>query len=167
MTDQEIWERERGFWLDGVAYYHDNMVEAAQMVFPDPVGILKGSQILEGLEAAPRWTAVEMDGRRDGRPHRGSARRHTGPGLPRHRNARRIRPLRGPVLQHLCPPGRQVDLAVASADAAPVIYSNPAQGSSRATGSASTMRSNPPSGTRPASDWPSTNTVASGATRAR
>lgn len=63
MTDQEIWERERGFWLDGVAYYHENMVEAAQMVFPDPVGILKGSQILEGLEAAPRWTAVEMGDR--------------------------------------------------------------------------------------------------------
>lgn len=33
------------------------------MTFPDPIGILKGEAILEGLKGAPRWEAVEMEER--------------------------------------------------------------------------------------------------------
>lgn len=60
MQDQDIWQREESFWLDGVAFYRDNMAAEAQMVFADPVGILKGDEILDGLKAAPRWAAVEF-----------------------------------------------------------------------------------------------------------
>lgn len=61
MNVEDVWEREKGFWLDGPGFYGDRMVPGAQMVFPDPVGILKGDDILAGLKGAPRWDAVEME----------------------------------------------------------------------------------------------------------
>jgi hypothetical protein len=60
MAGDDIWEREEGFWLDGPGFFEANMAGNALMVFPDPVGILKGRAILEGLRGAPRWDAVEM-----------------------------------------------------------------------------------------------------------
>lgn len=56
-----IWERERGFWLNGPAFYAEHMAPGAVMVFPPPVGILQGADILAGIEAGPRWDSVEMD----------------------------------------------------------------------------------------------------------
>jgi hypothetical protein len=32
----------------------------AKMVFPEPVGILEGDQILQGLKGAPRWKSVDI-----------------------------------------------------------------------------------------------------------
>jgi hypothetical protein len=61
MTVNDIWEKEKSFWLDGPAFYVDHMVADAQMVFPDPVGILKGDEILHGLKEAPRWQSVEIE----------------------------------------------------------------------------------------------------------
>lgn len=60
MSDGGIWKVETGFWLDGPKFYDEHMISAAQMVFPDPVGILKGREILNGLKEAPRWASVEM-----------------------------------------------------------------------------------------------------------
>lgn len=61
MFDEEIWKLETGFWLDGPRFYDEHMISNAQMVFPAPVGILKGEEILDGLKAAPRWASVEME----------------------------------------------------------------------------------------------------------
>ena len=60
MTATDLWDRERGFWLDGPAFYADHMLPGAQMTFPDPVGILTGTAILDGLRGAPRWRTVTM-----------------------------------------------------------------------------------------------------------
>ena len=63
MAVTRIWDTEQSFWLDGPAFYATHMVPAAQMVFPAPVGILKGEERLGGLDGAPRWDSVEMDER--------------------------------------------------------------------------------------------------------
>ncbi len=61
MAPEEIWKTEQGFWLDGPKFYEEHMEPSALMVFPEPVGILKGGDILDGLKGAPRWRTVEME----------------------------------------------------------------------------------------------------------
>lgn len=56
----DLWTRERGFWLEGADFHRAHLAAGAVMVFPPPVGILEGGQILDGLEGAPRWEAVEF-----------------------------------------------------------------------------------------------------------
>ncbi|WP_432692050.1 DUF4440 domain-containing protein [Pseudooceanicola sp. C21-150M6] len=51
---------EKSFWLDGPNFYENAMVPDACMIFPAPVGILKGEEILEGLKQAPRWQSVDF-----------------------------------------------------------------------------------------------------------
>ncbi|MDT0684255.1 nuclear transport factor 2 family protein [Roseicyclus sp. F158] len=55
---EELWSAERDFWLSGQKHYEEATAEGAVMVFPDPVGILTGRAIIEGLQAAPRWSEV-------------------------------------------------------------------------------------------------------------
>ena len=124
MATHEVWELERGFWLDGPKFYDDHMIAAAQMVFPDPVGILKGEAILKGLEEAPRWGTVDMEERSEL-----SGGRHPGPRISRDRQTRRRTFLRRLVLEHLHLPRRSPEADVSSADTASL---------------------EPPTGTRPA-----------------
>lgn len=63
MDSEELWKMEESFWLEGPAFYERSMALNAQMVFPAPVGILKGSKIVDGLRQAPRWESVEFDGK--------------------------------------------------------------------------------------------------------
>jgi hypothetical protein len=61
MTDAELWELEKAFWLEGPAFYRAWMHASAVMVFPAPVGILSGREpILATLKDAPRWRSVEL-----------------------------------------------------------------------------------------------------------
>jgi len=55
---KELWDIEKALWLEGEEFFADHMVDDAVMVFPQPVGILRGAEILEGLKDAPRWTSV-------------------------------------------------------------------------------------------------------------
>ena len=57
----ELWDCERGFWLDGAPHYERHLAPDARMVFPESASILDAVQIMEGLEGAPRWEAVEFD----------------------------------------------------------------------------------------------------------
>lgn len=57
----ELWQIERRLWLDGADFFADHMADDALMVFPDPVGILEGEAIVEGLRHAPRWSSVDME----------------------------------------------------------------------------------------------------------
>jgi hypothetical protein len=59
MPHDALWELERGFWLQGVAHFRRFMAPDCVMVLPE-VGILAGPAILQGLESAPRWDAIEM-----------------------------------------------------------------------------------------------------------
>lgn len=61
MDYRELWKLEKSFWLDGPEFYKSSMAADARMVFPVPVGILAGQEILEGLRQGPRWKSVELD----------------------------------------------------------------------------------------------------------
>ena len=61
MNSGELWKMEEGFWLDGPAFYEKSMAPDARMVFPAPVGILAGPEIVEGLRQAPRWKSVDFN----------------------------------------------------------------------------------------------------------
>lgn len=58
----EIWELERNFWLGGAEHFERTMADKCLMAFPDPVGILEGSHIVETLKGVPRWVSIEMTG---------------------------------------------------------------------------------------------------------
>lgn len=55
-----LWEMEKDFWLDGPAFYEASMASNACMVFPAPVGILIGPEIIDGLRQAERWKSVDF-----------------------------------------------------------------------------------------------------------
>jgi hypothetical protein len=63
MAEHTIWKREEAFWLGGADLFREQMHPSAQMVFPDPVGILTGEAVLMALEAAPRWTEATLSDR--------------------------------------------------------------------------------------------------------
>lgn len=56
----DIWTLELGLWLGGVDDFAHHMIDGCLMVFPEPVGILRGNEILERLARTPRWETVEM-----------------------------------------------------------------------------------------------------------
>lgn len=60
MDFERLWEMEESFWLDGPDFYDRAMAADARMVFPPPVGILAGEQIVEGLKQGPRWESVDF-----------------------------------------------------------------------------------------------------------
>ena len=62
-VEQELWELEERFWLDGAEAYRKRLVSDAVMVFPYPAGILQGDAIIDGVESAPRWRSVVMSDR--------------------------------------------------------------------------------------------------------
>ena len=57
----DLWDCERGFWLDGVPHYERHLAPDARMVFPEPTGILDAVAIMQGLEGAPRWESLDLD----------------------------------------------------------------------------------------------------------
>ncbi len=61
-----LWDLERRLWLDGEPRYRAALDPACMMTFG--FGVLAGEAIMESLEAAPRWTSVDMAERRLTRP---------------------------------------------------------------------------------------------------
>lgn len=59
---EEIVELERALWLEGAERFRACMAEGCVMVFPEPVGILRGDDILAGLEGVPRWSDLALAG---------------------------------------------------------------------------------------------------------
>jgi hypothetical protein len=62
MTDAEFWETERGLWLGGGDALRRWVPPECLMVFPEPVGILTGTTVVETIAPAPRWQRVELLG---------------------------------------------------------------------------------------------------------
>jgi len=56
----DLWNAEESFWIDGPEFYEKRMMADACMVFPSPVGILEGQEILDGLRQGPRWQSVDF-----------------------------------------------------------------------------------------------------------
>ncbi|SDE11097.1 hypothetical protein SAMN05421538_10463 [Paracoccus isoporae] len=61
MDFEPLWDMEKRFWLDGPDFYKSSLASDARMVFPPPVGILAGKQIVEGLKQGPRWQSVDFE----------------------------------------------------------------------------------------------------------
>ena len=59
MTDDEIWEIERKLWLADPEIYERAMDPECIMVFPQ-VGIMKSTDVIEGLKSGSRWDDVRM-----------------------------------------------------------------------------------------------------------
>ncbi len=57
---ESLWAEEENFWLEGPDFYRAHMVPDAVMDFPEPTGLLKGEQVLNALENAPRWDSVSF-----------------------------------------------------------------------------------------------------------
>ena len=65
MSNQtDFWNFEKHFWTEGAGFFRDNMARNAIMVFPAPVGMLSGEEIIDGLDGAPRWDEVEFEDRK-------------------------------------------------------------------------------------------------------
>ncbi|MGI3168834.1 DUF4440 domain-containing protein [Pseudooceanicola sp. C21-150M6] len=63
MTEpDDVWTVEELLWTGGTDAYRARMAPLCMMAFPGP-GILRGTDILDALAAAPRWTRVDMTGR--------------------------------------------------------------------------------------------------------
>lgn len=60
MSETDLWESERRFWLEGASHFRAVMAPDCLMVFPAPTGILTGAAIIDALQDAPRWQSVEM-----------------------------------------------------------------------------------------------------------
>jgi hypothetical protein len=60
MTDADFWQVERSLWLKGAEAFRAWVAPDCVMVFPEPVGILSGEAILDGVVRAPRWQRLEI-----------------------------------------------------------------------------------------------------------
>jgi hypothetical protein len=55
----DVWDLERSLWLDGVDAYRSRLADGCLMAF-GPMGVMSKAAIIESIEQAPRWTAVDM-----------------------------------------------------------------------------------------------------------
>ncbi len=63
LSDDSLWEMERGFWLNDAASYTAFLAPDCIMVFPEPPGIIAGDEIIAALDRASRWKTMEMENR--------------------------------------------------------------------------------------------------------
>lgn len=61
--DDQIWDLERGSWLEGVEHYEAHLHDDALMIFPG-MGILDRASALDSLRTATRWAGVQKNERR-------------------------------------------------------------------------------------------------------
>ncbi len=66
MDDAAAWAIEERFWLEGSGVYDALLDPECLMAFPG-MGVMRAADVLDSLKGAPRWTSVEMTGRRVGR----------------------------------------------------------------------------------------------------
>ena len=71
MTDDEFWEIERGFWLQGRAHYERWFSSDCVAGFPMPTGIMAGNGFVSSLPDDGSWKEVEMGDRTLSRPRTG------------------------------------------------------------------------------------------------
>ena len=57
-SNQQFWKLELGFWRGARDYYENHLSSQAVMIFPDPVGKMEHSAILNSLGKEPRWQEV-------------------------------------------------------------------------------------------------------------
>src|SRR5947209_10262438 len=59
VTEDEMWNLEERFWLEGSSVYEVHLHPTCVMVFPG-LGVMRASEVMESLKEAPRWASVHM-----------------------------------------------------------------------------------------------------------
>lgn len=57
----QLFALEEQFWTQGGPFYRRHLASAAVMVFPEPTGVLVADEIVSSVDAAPRWTKVDLE----------------------------------------------------------------------------------------------------------
>jgi len=60
----QLFDLEGQFWTAGSEFFRQNVAPAADMVYPDPAGVLVSGEIERSLRGRPRWSQVALDERR-------------------------------------------------------------------------------------------------------
>lgn len=63
MNDEDLWDREEGFWTEGAGSARQMTMKGAVFVFPYPAGILQGDALWRTADVAQRWRSVVMNDR--------------------------------------------------------------------------------------------------------
>ena len=59
--EDHLFKLEERFWTEGAGYFRRNLADSAVMVFPEPAGVLVKDEIASSVEAAARWSKVELE----------------------------------------------------------------------------------------------------------
>ena len=70
MTDDDAWRIEESLWKGSPAAFADRVSSNCLMVFADPIGVISGTEAVEGINELERWVTVEMTGKQIARPSR-------------------------------------------------------------------------------------------------
>ena len=71
MDDARVWEFEESLWTGGADHYRGSIDAACLMVLPAPPFVFTGEQATAAVAGTPRWSSVELSGRRIARPEDG------------------------------------------------------------------------------------------------
>jgi hypothetical protein len=71
MDDDRVRDFETQLWLGGEEVYRRSIDPECLMVVPAAPFVMSGSEAIEAVSKTPRWTSVEFDDLRIGRPQEG------------------------------------------------------------------------------------------------
>lgn len=64
LWQDELWQLEERFWLDGADFHARTLAPDALMVLPPPAGVLDRAASVESIRSAPRWRRIDLAERR-------------------------------------------------------------------------------------------------------
>ena len=73
MTDDELWDVERGLWTRGRAHYERWFSPDCVCAFPEPTGVMVGDAFVADLPDGGGWQSVELTEQAVRRPAAGIA----------------------------------------------------------------------------------------------
>lgn len=72
MDESRIWAAEEQLWTGDADTYRDRIADACLMVVPADPFILEGAEAADAMAQTPRWSEVQLDQRRLGKPRKGT-----------------------------------------------------------------------------------------------
>lgn len=70
MTDEDAWRIEESLWKGSPSDFADRVSASCLMAFADPVGVISGTEAVEGINELERWSTVDMTEKQMVRPSR-------------------------------------------------------------------------------------------------
>ena len=60
--NDDLWQLEKRFWLDGAEFYEARLADGAVLVLPFPAGLMGRDSAIDAIRQAPRWQEVVFHG---------------------------------------------------------------------------------------------------------